>query len=278
MYLLFIIGISINYITSLSDCFLNPSLFDGILVFLKSVQVFALIVFCVKGHILSSQRDRFERTCPDRYHPDSYFLFIFGLYYVSACILSIIEFAFRRIESNNASDIIFELIGYIIGILLCVIPVLIVVKRKYEKSSVYDPTSSKYKSDTNVEDDKGELIPLFKNIWAKDSEDKNIIKMIKNPVGESTTFCVCAVDDSMVPSGILRGSLVYFADTSPLNKGDIVAALIGNQVVIRRATETEDHAFALEASNNAFPPMVFENAQQANIIGVATAIYMDMLK
>jgi hypothetical protein len=227
-----------------------------------------------KGQRLQSVRDQIQAHDEKIYRPDSYAFRFLRLYFVFLLVTNIyskiVEFIYLQDSRGSAVG---EMIGYIISYGM----IIIISSNEVSSTEPYDPLSKKFKleSDSSV---LGNAIPLYNTIWNGDGAEENIVKMVENPAGDSTAFCVRAGDDSMKPSGILRGSLVYFSETAQLNKGDIVASLIGNQIVIRRAAYAEDGAFALEASNDAFPAMVFETQHQAHILGVATAIFIDMGK
>ncbi len=275
MYIIFIVILLVSYISTLSQCLYQSNPFISIYVLFSTAQIVSLIAICAKGHVLSNKRERFKKFHTKHYYPDGY-LFVFLFWYIiSNCVLSVIDRIIYNLQFSTY-ELVLDMIGFVIGSFAVCIPLSIYFKKQCTKVSIFDPVSKQYRPEEEKTDESDNLIPLYKNIWTPNADDNNIIKMIVNPVGETTKFAVVVQDDSMSPSGIQRGSIVYFSDSARLDRGDTVAVLVGNQIVVRRVAYFEDNAFSLESSNDAFPPMTFENTQQANIMGVATAIYKDI--
>ena len=75
--------------------------------------------------------------------------------------------------------------------------------------------------------------------------------------GQSNLFALKVKGDSMVDAGILDGDIAIIKKQSSAYKGDIVAALIGDEATLKRLRYTKDAAY-LEAANKNYPP-IFEN-------------------
>lgn len=85
--------------------------------------------------------------------------------------------------------------------------------------------------------------------------------------GKPDLFALKVKGDSMIDTGILNGDIAIIKKQSTAYKGDIVAALIGDEATLKRLRYTKDTAY-LEAANKNYPP-IFE---EFSIIGKLIAI------
>lgn len=231
-----------------------------------------LAVFAVKGEQLNVRRKEFREADKTQYIPDSYgllLLFYFCIVYGSVTVYNSI---LTNIANNTS---IVSTISEAIVSSIIYAAIIIFVKKKHSATVIYDPLSKKYNPPKKEEQDAPHdgCIPLYRNILSFEDAKDNVLALVINPAGDSTTFCVKSPDDSMEGFGIQIGSIVYFKGSEKVLVGDIVAAIIGNQILIRRITKLEDGKISLEATNNSFPPMVFENATQIQLMGVASAVF-----
>ncbi len=77
---------------------------------------------------------------------------------------------------------------------------------------------------------------------------------------EKGDFFLKVSGDSMLPSGIIDGSLIYVKATTNVNNGDIVVALIDQEVTVKIYKKEQDK-ISLVASNPQYPTRTF-NSQE----------------
>lgn len=82
------------------------------------------------------------------------------------------------------------------------------------------------------------------------------------------TFALRVKGDSMTGAGINDGDLVFIRKQPTANQGDIVAALIGDEALLKRFYKKKDGVH-LVAENPAFAPLV---TREAHILGVLTGV------
>ena len=75
--------------------------------------------------------------------------------------------------------------------------------------------------------------------------------------GQSNLFALKIKGDSMVDAGILDGDIAIIKKQSSAYKGDVVAALIGDEATLKRLRYSGSTAY-LEPANKNYPP-IFEN-------------------
>ena len=75
--------------------------------------------------------------------------------------------------------------------------------------------------------------------------------------GQPDLFALKVKGDSMVDAGILDGDIAIIRKQSSAYKGDVVAALIGDEATLKRLRYTGKSAY-LEAANKNYPP-IFED-------------------
>lgn len=75
--------------------------------------------------------------------------------------------------------------------------------------------------------------------------------------GKPDLFALKVKGDSMVDAGILDGDIAIIRKQSSAYKGDIVAALIGDEATLKRLRQTKEDTY-LEAANKNYPP-IFED-------------------
>ena len=75
--------------------------------------------------------------------------------------------------------------------------------------------------------------------------------------GKPDLFALKVKGDSMVDAGILDGDIAIIRKQSSAYKGDIVAALIGDEATLKRLRQTKESTY-LEAANKNYPP-IFED-------------------
>jgi repressor LexA len=75
--------------------------------------------------------------------------------------------------------------------------------------------------------------------------------------GQSNLFALKVKGDSMVEAGIMDGDIAIIRKQSTAYKGDIVAALIGDEATLKRLKQTKEGTY-LEATNKNYPP-IFEH-------------------
>ncbi len=87
---------------------------------------------------------------------------------------------------------------------------------------------------------------------------------------EKGDFFLKVSGDSMLPSGIIDGSLIYVKATTNVNNGDIIVALIDQEVTVKIYKKEQDK-ISLVASNHQYPTRTFNlqeiDKHQLHIIG-----------
>jgi repressor LexA len=77
--------------------------------------------------------------------------------------------------------------------------------------------------------------------------------------------------DSMVDEGVHDGDYVVVQSTSDASDGDVVVALIGDEVTLKRMYRDSDTTFRLQPSNATLPP-IYVQADQLRIQGVVVGL------
>ena len=75
--------------------------------------------------------------------------------------------------------------------------------------------------------------------------------------GKPDLFALKVKGDSMVDAGILDDDIAIIRKQASAYKGDIVAALIGDEATLKRLRQTKESTY-LEAANKNYPP-IFED-------------------
>ncbi len=273
LIVLFLVSFVFDIIDMLSR---NMTIFDGFLGTVMAVQVVVIIALLVNGIALSEKRKRIRERNEDLYVPDAYAYYVAFWYSIFCGVIYVLSGLCERMAIGE------EYIMWVIVNTIITFFVVVLVARyfngKYNELSRFDEASPLYTPFVPTKKEEQDAphdgcIPLYRNILSVEDAKDNVLALVINPAGDATTFCVKSPDDSMEGFGIQIGSIVYFKESENVLVGDIVAAIIGNQILIRRITKLEDGKISLEASNNAFPPMVFENANQIQLMGVASAVF-----
>ncbi len=97
--------------------------------------------------------------------------------------------------------------------------------------------------------------------------------LIKNP---PATFYVRVKGDSMIEAGILSGDvLVVDRSLNPVHRKIIIAAVNG-EFTVKRLIKRKGRA-ELHAENKAYPPIILEDDQELEVLGVVTGVIRDKL-
>jgi repressor LexA len=76
--------------------------------------------------------------------------------------------------------------------------------------------------------------------------------------------------DSMIEAGILDGDLVAVEHNSPTKPGDVVAAIVDNELTVKTLRLDKDGKYFLEAANTAFEPIHPKNSLE--LLGVVVSV------
>jgi repressor LexA len=76
--------------------------------------------------------------------------------------------------------------------------------------------------------------------------------------------------DSMRDAGILEGDLVVVEQNSPVSPGDIVVAVVDNELTVKTLAQGSDGKFFLEAANPAYPPIHARTSLE--VLGVVVSV------
>jgi len=86
--------------------------------------------------------------------------------------------------------------------------------------------------------------------------------------GQGEFFLLRIHGESMIKSGILDGDLVVVRRQQTADNGDIIVALLGEEVTVKRFFLEEDHV-RLQPENDLLSPIIVKNI---NILGKVTAL------
>lgn len=84
-------------------------------------------------------------------------------------------------------------------------------------------------------------------------------------------FCLTAKGDSMINARIADGDIVFIAQQSTVENGEIAAVVIGEEATLKRVYRTADGVM-LVAENPAYQPMYFSGDELANMWILGKAI------
>jgi repressor LexA len=92
-------------------------------------------------------------------------------------------------------------------------------------------------------------------------------------LGTGAHFALRVQGDSMIEAGIEDGDHVIVRQQDTANPGDIVVALLGEEVTVKRLRK-KDAALFLEAANVAYPPIpLTRHSSSPRILGVVVGLY-----
>jgi len=86
--------------------------------------------------------------------------------------------------------------------------------------------------------------------------------------GSGTKFAVRVRGDSMTGVGIHDGDLAVIRKQPDAENGQIVAALVGGEVTLKRIKKRADGGIELHPENSAYRPMVFQPPELPQVLGV----------
>jgi len=94
-----------------------------------------------------------------------------------------------------------------------------------------------------------------------------------NLLGNGSYFALRVQGDSMLDAGIQEGDYVIVRQQEAANSGEIVIALLGEEVTVKRLRR-KGKALFLEAANPAYPPIsLFRHGATARILGKVVGLY-----
>ena len=92
-------------------------------------------------------------------------------------------------------------------------------------------------------------------------------------LGKGTHFALHVQGDSMIEAGINDGDYVVVRQQDNANPGDIVVALLGEEVTVKRLGK-KGSALFLEAANPAYAPIpLTQHSPTPRILGAVTGLY-----
>lgn len=92
-------------------------------------------------------------------------------------------------------------------------------------------------------------------------------------LGSGSYFALRVQGDSMLGAGIQEGDYVIVRQQDTANSGEIVIALLGEEVTVKRLRR-QGKAFFLEAANAAYPPIaLLRHPATARILGKVVGLY-----
>ncbi|HAU31575.1 MAG: LexA repressor [Desulfotomaculum sp. 46_296] len=100
---------------------------------------------------------------------------------------------------------------------------------------------------------------------------ENLEEVMPVPVdltGQGDFFLLRVHGESMIKSGILDGDLVVVRRQQTADNGDIIVALLGDEVTVKRFFLEDDHV-RLQPENDLLSPIIVKNI---NILGKVTAL------
>ena len=94
-------------------------------------------------------------------------------------------------------------------------------------------------------------------------------------VGNGTHFALRVQGDSMIGEGILDGDYVIVRQQEAADPGEIVVALLGEEVTVKRL-QKQGKRLILEAANDAYEPIpLTPQSLSVQILGVVVGVYRD---
>ncbi|MFN3822091.1 MAG: transcriptional repressor LexA, partial [bacterium] len=111
----------------------------------------------------------------------------------------------------------------------------------------------------------GKVSAGFPQLAIEDREE--FIRLDKDLFPYEDTFTLKVKGDSMKEAGIYDGDWVLARPNLPLNPGDIVVAIIGEEATVKRYVPMQTH-IRLEPANPQYPPIIIDpDREQLNIVG-----------
>lgn len=89
--------------------------------------------------------------------------------------------------------------------------------------------------------------------------------------GESSLFCLRVRGDSMSGAGIMDGDIVFVRKQRAVRDGDIVAALIAGEALVKRFKISEEGLAVLKAENPSYPDI--STGKDTLVIGKVTGVF-----
>ena len=118
-------------------------------------------------------------------------------------------------------------------------------------------------------------LPLFGVVAAgspiESIPDDERIEVPPDLAGSGSNFVLRVRGESMVDEGIHDGDLVIVQSASAANQGDMVVALVGGEVTLKRLYREAGETVRLQPSNAALPPMIVpadEVTVQGTVVGL----------
>lgn len=94
-------------------------------------------------------------------------------------------------------------------------------------------------------------------------------------LGKGTHFALQVQGDSMIGEGILEGDYVIVRQQDTADSGEIVVALLGEEVTVKRLRK-DGKTLTLEAANTAYAPIpLTQQSPSPRILGVVVGVYRD---
>jgi repressor LexA len=108
-------------------------------------------------------------------------------------------------------------------------------------------------------------MPLFESVAAglgvyANPEAVGTIRLPRDMVGRGSVFAVRVVGDSMVGANIFDGDCLVFRQQHDAVNGDIVAALLGDEAVVKTFRRTENHVW-LMPENSSYDPILGDDCR-----------------
>jgi len=82
----------------------------------------------------------------------------------------------------------------------------------------------------------------------------------KNNYSKEDLFALKIVGDSMVEDGIIEGDLVLVSKQTTAKNGDVVIALVDDEITVKRFYRENGH-YRLQPANSAMEPIILKNVQ-----------------
>lgn len=107
---------------------------------------------------------------------------------------------------------------------------------------------------------------------------ENLLHIDRSLLGHSNNpdmFALKVVGDSMIEDGIFEGDLLFVRRQSHANNGEVVIAVVDDEVTVKRLYLEPQGHIRLQPANARLSPMIFSpnEWQQIEVVGIAVGLY-----
>lgn len=174
MYIYLCVILISYYIVKMIEIITESTVFWALQIFLYSGQFAFLLIYFIKGMILSQKREKYKIEHPNHYYPDGYIYTALCWVVISSGIVLFAERLLTEFFSENSN--LYGVFGYAFLLIVVIVPVYLILRQACYRIGAFDPASKIFKSPDEDIVQKHEVIDEndaeFIRLWKTFTDDE----------------------------------------------------------------------------------------------------------